>query len=289
MSAIESPTEIHALNNHLKFKVFDHLNTYPLVQQTEAFVATLPLTKVAVANVKPFLESKIVSKPMGVIKPATDFFDKLAVKTLLAIESVVPSLKTKTYENIGEDIMMPYKFTKETINKSATEVSNFTATYAYEPVHSNVVKFRKLYNNKIYDTKGKPLIRGSLDPIVGPCNKKLEHLIASYLPEGTDIPADGFSNEFDRSFALLYNALTRAIPVTEKTASNVIMAPCNYTQHVIDVFNTNLDKKESLGLKNSFFASKESVIALEQEAVNFIKERSPLGKKCPKTEAVPVI
>ncbi|OBA25493.1 hypothetical protein HANVADRAFT_53895 [Hanseniaspora valbyensis NRRL Y-1626] len=282
MSAVENTTTTVAPESgseHLKFKVIDHLYTYPLVQQTDAFVSTLPVTRVVVANVKPLLETKIVTAPLKVMKPATDLVDNLAVKSLVALEKVIPSLKTKTYQRLGEEAMMPYNFTKNTINKGASEVIDFTVTYGYEPVHSNIVKFRKLYNEKVYDTKGKPLIRGSLDSVFAPCNKKLEEFIKQYLPEGTDVPTEGFTNEFDRSFALAYNALTRAIPVTEKKATDVIMAPCNYSNHVVDVFNSNLDKEENLGLKNSLAASKAAVIELEQEALTFIKEKNPIAKK----------
>lgn len=279
-TVIEIPAAVEATSNeHLHFKVIDHLNTYPLVQQTNDFVSKLPVTRIAVANAKPILESKIVSAPLSMVKPVTDVVDNLAVKSLVALEKVIPSLKTKTYQRLGEEFMMPYNFTKSTINKGVSEVTDFTTTYAYEPVHNNIIKFRKFYNEKIYDTKGKPLIRGSLDSFVAPVNEKLESIIKSYLPDGTEVSKDGFSNEIDRSFALLGNAVSRAVPVTEKKATEVIMAPCNYTSHVIDVFNTNLDKEESLSIKNSFNATKTSVAELEKEIVACVKEHAPSFSK----------
>lgn len=282
MSEAEVPTTSIApesTSQYLKFKFVDHLNTYPLIQQTEAYVSNFPIARVAISNVKPLLESKLVLTPLKVVKPATDLVDNLAVKSLETIEKFVPSLKTKTYQKLGEEIMMPYNFTKSTINKGASEVSDFTVTYGYEPIHSKVISFRSLYNEKLYDTDGKPLIRGSLDSFVAPCNKKFEEYISYYLPEGTDVPTEGFTNELDRSFSLLYNAFTRALPVTQKKAKGVIKAPFDYSQHVISVFNTNLDKEETLGLKNSFVASKASVIELEKEALDFIKEHNPVAKK----------
>jgi sporulation-specific protein 4 len=282
MSSINEIPDIvkTASNEHLHFKVVDHLYTYPLVQQTNAFVSKLPVTRIAAANVKPILESKIVSAPLNLIKPVSDVVDNLAVKSLVTLEKVIPSLKTKTYQKLGEEVMLPYNFTKNTINKGVSEVTDLTTTYAYDPVHNNIIKFRKFYNEKIYDTKGKPLIRGSLDSFVAPINKKVEDVIKSYLPDGPEVSSEGFSNEIDRSFALLTNAVSRAGPVTEKKASEVIMAPCNYTSHVIDIFNTNLDKEESLSIKNSFNATKTSVVELEKEIVAYIKEHAaPFYKK----------
>lgn len=277
MSSInEIPAAVESTaNEHLHFKVIDHLYTYPLVQQTDAFVSKLPVARIAAANAKPILESKVVAAPLNLIKPVSNVIDNLAVKSLVALEKVIPSLKTKTYQRLGEEFMMPYNFTKSTINKGVSEVSDFTTTYAYEPVHDNIVKFRKFYNEKIYDTKGKPLIRGSLDSFVAPINKKMEEAIKSYLPEGAEVSTEGFSNEIDRSFALLSNAVSRAVPVTEKKATDVIMAPCNYTSHVIDIFNTNLDKEESLSIKNSFNATKTSVAEIEHEIVACIKDHAP--------------
>ncbi|CAI8507612.1 unnamed protein product [Hanseniaspora opuntiae] len=253
-SVTEIPAAVESTSNeHLRFKVIDHLNTYPLVQQTNEFVSKLPVTRIAVANAKPILESKIVSAPLNMIKPVSDVVDNLAVKSLVALEKVVPSLKTKTYQRLGEEFMMPYNFTKSTINKGVSEVTDFTTTYAYEP--------------------------DLWIPLLLQSTRKLESIIKSYLPDGSEVSKDGFSNEIDRSFALLGNAVSRAVPVTEKKATEVIMAPCNYTSHVIDVFNTNLDKEESLSIKNSFNATKTSVAELEKEIVACVKEHAPSFSK----------
>lgn len=90
------------------------------------------------------------------------------------------------------------------------------------------------------------------------------------------MPVEGFSNEIDRSFALLWNLLTRLVPAGEEKIGTIISSPIVYTKHVLNVFNENLEEEKELRLKNSYNASKKSIGVLEKEIVDFIKENNPL-------------
>ncbi|AET37716.1 Sps4p Ecym_1492 [Eremothecium cymbalariae DBVPG len=258
-------------------KALAHIGSYPLVQQTKNILDQLPPARIIVANTKPTVVAIINSKPVGLIRPVTNVADHLVDKTLSVSEKIVPSMKTKTYQRLGEELMLPYTLTKTVIIKTTSSTANVAHTYFYEPTHEQILKFRKYYNEKVIDTHGKPLIRGSLDFIVGPANKQYEKLITKVLPEGKQVPTSGFSNEVDRSFALTFNMVTRLIPAAAKKTSKVIWTPCNYVKHVNGVFNENLDKQEDLHWGNSWKAAKEAVAELNQETIGHVRHIIPGG------------
>lgn len=266
----------------IPMKTMDHLYSYPLVQQTTEFIGDIPAVRILNANLLPLIDNKLVAKAFTVVKPCTTLVDNMGEKSLQIVDKVVPSLKEKTYQKLGEEVAYPYTYTKETVQKGTQLASTYATEYCYEPVHSRILGFRKFYNEKLYDTKGKPLIRGSLDPFVGPINGKLEQYAEQYLPKGNKVSTDGFSNEVDRSFAIVWNALGRLIPATEQKVGDIVTAPCQYTKHVCETFNHNLDQEKDLGLKNSFNASKKSVQELEKEIVDSVKEHNPLKSKTEK-------
>ncbi|KAH3903115.1 related to Sporulation-specific protein 4 [Saccharomycodes ludwigii] len=265
-----------------KYKTLDHINSYPLVQQTKEALGTLAVTKIFVANINPIISSKAVHKTLVVIDPITKTVDTLSDKTLVTLEKIIPSLKTKTYQKLGDEVMAPCKFITGTSSKVTIEVLDFTETKVYEPCNRQVLKFRHFYNEKVYDTHGRPLVRGALDPIVAPCNKNLERLTKNYLPKGKEVPTDGFTNELTRSAFLIFNIFERLLPVVGKKVQDIVVAPCKYTLHVNDVFNKNLEKQLSLSIVDSFKATKCTVIDLEKECIQLMKEKNPLKK--PKSE-----
>lgn len=256
-------------------KTVEHIKSYPLVQQTGQILNQVPIARVFAANTKPLYDTVVNSKVAGWVSPVTNTVDNITDKSLTMVEKVVPSLKTKTYQRLGEEIMMPYNFTKSTLNKITTEAATVAETYIYEPTHNQLMKFRELYNEKVYDTQGKPLVRSALDPVVGPCNRTFEELTHKYLPDGKEVPTDGFTTEVSRSAALTVNLVQRLVPAVEKKTTEAVLAPYTYLKHVNDVFNQNLDKQEDLSLTNSWNASKIAVSELNQEAVAYVKGKAP--------------
>lgn len=259
-------------------KALVHINSYPLVQETEGFLSKVPAARILAANTKPIYESVVNSKPAQWVLPLTKMVDSIADRTLSLTDRVVPSLKTKTYHRLGEEAMLPYTYTKSAVGKVGTATISAADTYVYTPTHNQVLKFRQFYNEKVYDTHGRPLIRSSLDPIVAPCNKKFEAVTHTYLPEGKQVPTDGYNSEISRSAALTVNLVQRAAPIAESRVTNLVLAPYRYAKHVNSIFNHNLDKQEDLSLKNSWIASKNAVAELNKETLDYVRNTAPVRK-----------
>lgn len=260
----------------VSYKTIEHINGYPLVQQTKEILDAVAVARVIKANTLPTANAILSSKPVKFVEPVTKIVDNMANTSLNLTEKVVPSLKTKTYQRLGEEAMIPYNLTSSAVGKTVDTTVSLAENYIYEPTHNQILKFRQFYNEKVYDTHGKPLIRGSMDPVVSPCNKWYESWIKATLPEGQEVPTNGFSNELDRSFALTFNLIQRFIPVFNKKTKETLWAPCNYVKHVNEVLNVNLDKQEDLSIPKSWTATKDSVQELNHETVNYLKSISPI-------------
>ncbi|AAS50898.2 ABR127Cp [Eremothecium gossypii ATCC 10895] len=266
-------------------KTLTHIGTYPLVQQTKDILEHLPPARILAANTKPIVVSVVHSKPVAIVRPVVNIADSVFDKTLSVTEKVVPSLKTKTYQRLGEEIMLPYTLTKTVIVKTTNGTVSIANNFVYEPAHENILKFRRYYNQRLIDTHGKPLIRGSLDFVVGPANRQYERLITRVLPEGKEVPVNGFSNEVDRSVALTFNLVSRLIPAAAKKTSRIIWSPWNYAKHVNDVFNENLDKQEDLYWAHSWDATKNAITELNAETIGHVKQIIPGVRKANRAPA----
>lgn len=294
--AQEGVHEGHQESQPVPFKTVDHINGYPLVQQTKDILDSIAVARVVKANTLPTANAILASKPVKLVEPVTKVVDTVADSGLTLTEKVIPSLKTKTYQRLGEEAMIPYNLTSKAVNKTVDTTVSAAESYIYEPTHNQILKFRQYYNEKVYDTHGKPLIRGSLDPIVSPVNKWYESLIKYSFPEGKEVPTNGYSNELDRSFALTFNAIQRAASALNKKTVETVWAPCNYVKHVNEVLNVNLDKQEDLSLPKSWVATKDSVQELNKETLDYLKSLSPIGaiptfkkKKSTTEEAEPAV
>lgn len=262
-------------NTTIPSKTVDHINSYPLVQQTRSFLYGIPAARILHANTKPLVKSVLESKMMQLALPVTNTVDTVANSSLNLTEKVVPSLKTKTYQRLAEEAKLPYNYTKKYGKQATNKTVALADRKVYQPAHNQVLKFRKYYNGKVYDTKGKPLVRGSLDPVTGPINNLFENLYVKWFPDGTPVSKEGYSSELNRSVALVINFFSRSIPVLEKRIIDTSMLPCHYVLHANSVFNKSLDKQPSLGMKNSWKASKDAISELEKEAIEYAKKHGP--------------
>lgn len=261
--------------NKVHFKTIDHVRTYPLVQETYSFLDSVSASRVVIANTKPVLKGILNSKTFQFVSPVTSFFDNMADSTLNFSDKMVPALKTETYQDLGNQVALPYRVTKQYTKQVSNATKVRSTKYIYKPTHDRIKKFRKYYNEKVYDTHGKPIIRGSLDPVVIPINDRLEMFTLKHFPKGSNVPKDTFCCNFDRSFALGYNLLDRSIPVAENRIVSVSMVPFYYMSHVNSVFNKHLDSKSDLGLKNSWAAALATLSELEKESLRQIKKSFP--------------
>ncbi|CDO95725.1 unnamed protein product [Kluyveromyces dobzhanskii CBS 2104] len=264
-------------NQLVSYKTVDHINGYPLVQQTIEILDGIAVARIVKANTVPTATAILTSKPVKFVEPVTKVVDTVANSGLILTEMVIPSLKSKTYQRLGEEAMIPYNLASKAMNKTVDTTVSLAESYIYSPTHNQILKFRQYYNEKVYDTHGKPLIRGSLDPLVSPCNKWYESLINKSFPEGKEVPTNGFSNELDRSFALTFNAIQRIGSILNRKSKETVLAPCNYAKHVNDVLNVNLDKQDDLSLPKSWVATKDSLQELNNETIGYLKSFAPLG------------
>lgn len=249
----------------LNLKTVDHVGAYPLMQQTEGVAKKVAITRIVLAQTKPSIDKVIISKPVQTVAPVINFFDKVANSTLNTVERVVPSLKTKTYQRLGEEIALPYTLTKKYGKQFKDTTTRNGDNYIYQPVHGRLVKFRKYYNEKYIDTKGKPLIRGHLDPVLLPVNNAFEKTTIRYLPRGQKVPSDTFCCEFNRGLALDFNFMTRAISAVGHQVVDVAKLPFAYGCHANSVYNKNLDKQEDLRMRNVLKGTWGTVKDLEHE------------------------
>lgn len=273
---MQEPNADPVVQEPTPFKTVAHINGYPLVQQTKEILDTIAVTRVAQANTLPTVGAILNCKAVKFVEPVTKVVDTVADSSLTLTEKVIPSLKTKTYQRLGEEIMIPYNLTTKIVGKTVDSTISLTEDYVYEPTHNQILKFRQYYNEKVYDTHGKPLVRGSFDPLVTPCNKWYEDWIKSTFPDGKEVPTNGFSNELDRSLALTVNLIQRALPLVKGKTKETLWAPCNYVKHVNDVLNQNLDKQEDMTIPKSWMATKEAFQELNQESIEYLKGISPM-------------
>ncbi|QLQ81853.1 hypothetical protein HG537_0G01070 [Torulaspora globosa] len=256
-------------------RTIKHVKSYPLVQQTRSLLYRLPVARVVIANTKPVVKQVLESKPLQLAFPVTNFFDNVANSSLNLTEKIVPAIKTKTYQNLKDDAMMPCNTTVEYSKKTTGKIVSLVEDNVYKPSHNQVMKFRKFYNEKIYDTKGKPLIRSTLNPITAPFNNLFENLTIKYFPEGEKVPTEGYSSELNRSVALAWNFVNRSYPVVQKGIVHIGMIPCNYVIYVNNVFNESLDSQPDLKPKHCWQATKVGLTRVRKETMDSIKQKSP--------------
>lgn len=295
-NGIKKQKEVKVLEgmNYRNSKTWQHLGTYPLVQQTKTILHQFPPTRIILANTIPIADSILSSRPVELTKPITGPISALADnfinQGLILTETIVPAIKTTTYESLAKQIILPYVILKLVVVKVIAGVKKIIYTYIINPSREQILNFRKYYNRTLFDTHGKPIIRGSLDFIFGPANRKYEKLIIRIFPESEQISSTGFSNEFDRNIALTFNMIGLLIPAAAKKTSNVIWGPCNYVGHVNHVINEHLDKQENLGLINSWKAIKASTAELNRETLVNVKRLVPKrGKSRQNEEATEAI
>lgn len=272
---LQEHVQVPEKGKHIPLKTVDHIKSYPLVQQTRSLLHEVPAARILHANTKPWLKSLLESKVMQLALPLTNTVDSVTNSSLNLTEKAVPSLKTKTYQKLGEEALLPYTYTKKYGKQATNKTVSLGNQNVYQPAHNQVLKFRKYYNEKLYDTKGKPLVRSSLDPLTAPLNNMFEHTYIKWFPHGKDVPKQGYSSELNRSVALVINFFSRSIPVLEKNVFDTGMLPCNYVIHANKVLNKSLDKQPRLGFKDSLNGSKDAFTELEKEVAEYIKKHGP--------------
>lgn len=266
---------ISDINEGSQLRTIQHLKTYPIVQETQSHANKCAVTRVFIANAEPVIVKIVNSKPVKIVSPITNFADKIGFSSLKLTEKLIPSIKTKTFKNIGDEIMIPFRKTRSITKRIKSSMVSKSQKYVYAPTHSRIVQFRKYYNEKVYDTKGKPIFRGAFDPVILPLNNVFENSTHKYFPDGKTVNGS-FSCEFDRSVMLSFRLIQNIIPSLGSKTKTVILWPLFYLQHVNYVLNKHLDMESNLCVRNSGRAAYGSVKELYHEFINSTRKKAPL-------------
>lgn len=227
-----------------------HLLQYPVIKSAVGLIEDIPGVKTvadSTQQVSEFLNSQYLLKP--VIKT----IDGTGNAVLNTVDSVIPSLQTTDFETIGKTIQEPCIQANNAINSATTFVNDTVDSNIVAPSKNLVNNARDYCQKNIYDTQGKPLVRGAIDPLVKPYNTAIESFTQKFFPEGEEVPKD-FKTEWDRKIQLELNLVKKVIPATANAATTVVMAPYNYSSHVVDVFQQNLKKDEKKSVVSSLQA-----------------------------------
>ena len=280
LSATDEISSINVENRELTteprpgHKTVTHLKRYPLVLETRDTLESIAASRVVLANTIPLVRSVVNSKPVKAVQPVTNVVDDIMASGLDLTEAIVPSLKTKTFSVLKKEFLWPVRVTVQYTKVAVNGVINAGNGYVYKPAHERIIKTRQAYNKKYFDTKGKPLIRGALDPVISPVNNVIESNTKKFFPKGRDVaPRSAFSCEFDRNLALSLNLASRATPVFERKFITVVTAPVRYLKHVNDVLNVHLDREQNLGPRNSFKAIEHATNHLGVEVATTLRTK----------------
>ncbi|CCH43400.1 Sporulation-specific protein [Wickerhamomyces ciferrii] len=242
----------------------EHLKSYPLIKEA----VDMEIVKAIRGTSNPIL------KPVGewlhsqsFLKPIIRNTDGVVVSTLDKVEQTVPSIKTVTWKDVGDSIAYPFKQSSVAIETAKHSSGDFIGDKILLPTREYARKGRAYYNEHLYDTQGKPLLRSSLDPVCRPINYQIEDFTLKNFPKGEPVSND-YSSEVERGLWLTYDLMERAIPVAEQEVFDGIMAPCNYTSHAFEVYNEHLAKQEGNIFNSSIQATYNTSVDLTNEVIS---------------------
>lgn len=242
-----------------------HLKTYPLIQETNKFIDDFPITKAIKSTTFPTLKSiGGFAHSQSLLKPIITTVDELGESTLSTAENWMPCLKTAHWEDVLDTVKAPIISTDDAIKNAAIATNDCVEMRILTPTRTMVRNGRAYYNEHLYDTKGKPLIRSSLDPIFKPINHQIEIFTLKNFQESEPI-SDEYTSEIERNLYLSIDLIDRSIPVVEKKIVDAVMIPCNMKSHAFDVYNENLTKQDGNTLASSMKATYNTSIDLSTE------------------------
>lgn len=225
-----------------------HLATYPAVAAVAGLAASFPVVKIFASNAVPLLmamreRSKPVSDP--VVKHATPVVqrvDKLGDDLLTNMDKHFPQLQNAQPEDMYEYARKPVTNARSAAVNYSNAARGALSTRIVDPI-KQVSKNARIQYARVYDTKGKALIRSRLDPLIHPINDRIEGIIVDYLPEGDEIPpSEKMSNEFSRTWRLARVVYRRARPAISEQAANVATIPQVTRAHVREVYEDEMSK-----------------------------------------------
>ncbi|SMN20509.1 similar to Saccharomyces cerevisiae YOR313C SPS4 Protein whose expression is induced during sporulation [Maudiozyma saulgeensis] len=265
----------HSMNSteakYKEFKTIEHFKEYKLYSEAREKATNMAVVRVVDANIRPIITTIRSSPILLSTRFLTDFLDKTVLATVIFTENFMPCMKKTGSQEIVKTItypvVLPLRLTKD-VKDATIEVTTY---FIYRPYHNQLVRFRHFYNRRFLDTKNKPLIRGNLDPIIGPLNNNIEKMVKARFPDMMVHHKESFCCETSRSASLVYVATKGTKASTLKHMTNKMMMPCMAVHRVNEIFNKHLDKQEDLRLRSVLRASDGAFKEIENEAMNYLR------------------
>ena len=254
-----------------EFKTIEHLKDYKLYGEGKTKAMDIAIVRVIHVNAKPIVKCIRQSRILLSTRFITNLVDRATLSTLLLAERIMPSMKTIGTKEILRSVTMPIVVPI----RLAIDVKHATieaGTYfIYRPYHNELTRFRHFYNRKLIDTKNKPLIRGSIDPVVKPLNDSIENVVMERFPDLLAKQRKDFCCETSRSTMLVYVATEGSKLATMKHMKHKMMMPCVMIRRTNEIFNEHLDKQEDLGMKSVLRAVDGAFKQIEKEAIEYLR------------------
>jgi sporulation-specific protein 4 len=262
------PVEPAATN----YQTAARIMTYPLVKETADFLLSIPGV-MAVENTKSSVMEPVTTYIHGqaMLKPVIESIDHIGQQTLDTVDNAAPFLKTATYASVGDVIKTPFIQMEQTTQQAVQWTEETVDRTVVSPTRKMVHDFRAYYNRNVYDTKGKPLIRGSFDPVMRSMNRSIEGFAKKTLPKWEPVGTD-CNTEIGKTFALTKDLTVHAIPEIINMKTEIVKMPYTYTVHAIHVFQQNMLKEQSNIVIAPFRVTYASSIELAEEAWSATKK-----------------
>lgn len=279
-----------------KSKTVQRLKSYPIVKETRDGLDNVAITRVTVANIKIIVTGISKTKFIKFFQPVATFIDNVGDGTLNLTEKVMPSVKTKTFKKMCNDMKGPCKFMEKKSDSIKCKSNKLIKKKVYFPVHKKLINWRIYYNKKFINTNNAPLVRSVMDPVLKPCNNVFEKSIETYIPVDKKkelyFKRDKFCVETSRSLFLTGNLVERLIPIMLHDTKVILLIPVHILIYLNKIFNKALDEQKDLGLKSTFKAIFKVITILNEkikkEIFNKKKFKKGIFKKKKSNKAIEI-
>ncbi|ODV79615.1 uncharacterized protein CANTADRAFT_49583 [Suhomyces tanzawaensis NRRL Y-17324] len=185
----------------------NHLHEYAMVRAVSDSIHAFPLYHDIVLKWSPTAAAIRETQPLKLV---LDQGDKIGHAVLTKMDQLVPSLKTIESRDVTEPILKPVQVAITSVQNSVDSAKKGVNNTIVEPIQTMAVNVKLKVQTTLTDSTGKCVITSLVDPVVGPINYNLEHLVESYSPQTRKVAKDGFSSEISRTIELFKNIATRS-------------------------------------------------------------------------------
>lgn len=251
-----------------------HLQSYPTLSAAVSYGLSFSVVQHISSRATPIYEAaKVRSKPIlePIIKRASPLLeraDKLGDSLLTTVDSRIPQLKTTQPQEVIDLARRPIETVVGISEAYATAAQDRFNLTIVKPIQDATESLKAQYV-AVYDSKGKPLIKARIDPLLSPFNKELESLINSYLPAGEDVAKS--DTEINHTIQLAIAAINRVRPVLGSQAQSLASLPKETKAHVQEVYESKRSEyaNEKSPVSSTVYASLATWKQLSSEGVSF--------------------